>query len=94
MLFRRLEQAPKSASWVSSHMFQSSSQHCPPTYNFQSTIEHTLSSKSINLKNLPSTFEVEKLRHRKVKKLTHIFTDQENIGKRKKNKPSGSGEMA
>lgn len=70
-----LDQTPMSAT------FQSSSEHGAPPFSSQSVTECILGLESV-LENLPTTFEVEKPRHRKVKKkLTYIFTNQEKIGK-------------
>lgn len=55
--------------------------------------EPTLSLESI-LENLPTTFQVENLRHRKVKKFTYIFTNQEKIVCVGGSKSPGTGEMA
>lgn len=84
VLQHSLDQTPMSAT------FQSSSEHSAPTFSFQSVTERILSLESI-LENPPTTFEVEKPRHRKVKKLTYFHKSGENL---EKLKSFGTGEMA
>lgn len=82
-----LDQTPMSAT------FQSSSEHGAPPFSSQSVTECILGLESI-LENLPTTFEVEKPRHRKVKKKkTHIHFHKSGENWEKWNF-SGIGEMA
>lgn len=75
-----LDQTPMSAT------FQSSSEHGAPPFSSQSVTECILGLESI-LENLPTTFEVEKPRHRKVKKKkknSHTFSQiRRKLGKMK-----------
>lgn len=83
-----LDQMPTSAS------FQSCTEHGAPPFSFQRGAECILSLES-TLENLPTTFEVEKLRHRKVKKFTRIYIYSQirrKLGG--KSKFPGTGEMA